>query len=265
MGKLLRSDFYRLFRSKSFYICTTIVSALLCLSIFMEKWALKVATTQLEGMEGLPSTLRFKDGISYGLIAFTGGDIQMFIAIFSAIFITSEFVHGTMKNTISKGYHRALVYASKLITMIAALFIMIFVLFIASVIAGTIVTGEFGTFTAATVGELFSIIGIEMLLYTALTALFVMIAMIVRNNGGVIAINILGVISFGTLIFSLLEYLFDSKIKFTEFSIQYNISQFYMSMDLSSSTYIRALIVGLVYLIVSTGIGIFAFSKSDIK
>lgn len=149
--------------------------------------------------------------------------------------------------------------------MIAALFIMIFVLFIASVIAGTIVTGEFGTFTAATVGELFSIIGIEMLLYTALTALFVMIAMIVRNNGGVIAINILGVISFGTLIFSLLEYLFDSKIKFTEFSIQYNISQFYMSMDLSSSTYIRALIVGLVYLIVSTGIGIFAFSKSDIK
>ena len=104
-----------------------------------------------------------------------------------------------------------------------------------------------------------------MLLYTALTALFVMIAMIVRNNGGVIAINILGVISFGTLILSLLEYLFDSKIKFTEFSIQYNISQFYMSMDLSSSTYIRALIVGLVYLIVSTGIGIFAFSKSDIK
>lgn len=51
----------------------------------------------IRGMEGLPSTLRFKDGISYGLIAFTGGDIQMFIAIFSAIFITSEFVHGTMK------------------------------------------------------------------------------------------------------------------------------------------------------------------------
>ena len=131
MGKLLRSDFYRLFRSKSFYICTTIVSALLCLSIFMEKWALKVATTQLEGMEGLPSTLRFKDGISYGLIAFTGGDIQMFIAIFSAIFITSEFVHGTMKNTISKVII-VLCYTLRNHYHDSGTLIMIFVLFIAN-------------------------------------------------------------------------------------------------------------------------------------
>ena len=77
-----------------------------------------------------------------------------------------------------------------------------------SVITGTIV-GEFGTFTAATI-EIVLDIGIEC--YCIQLLLVCNDCNDCKNNGGVIAINILGV-KFWNFNFSLLEYLFDSKIK----------------------------------------------------
>ena len=60
----------------------------------------------------------FKDGISYGLIAFTGGDIQMFIAIFSAILLRKVCTWNHEKHHIKVII--VLWYTFKLITMIAA-------------------------------------------------------------------------------------------------------------------------------------------------
>lgn len=261
MSKLLRSDLYRLFKSKSFYICSFIAFGLFILNLCIAYWASNIDT----GNGEMLTNLLPKDGISYALGAFANGNVQMILAIITGIYITADFAHGTMKNVVSKGFSRIQIYVSKLITMIVAVFIIILATFIVGTIGATIVSGKLGDFSADSVKHIAGVVGIEVLLNTALTSLLVFVGMLFRNLGGTIAFNILGVMSFGPLIFSLLELLVKNKIKFTEFSLSNNI-MFYISNDsISGSDYLRSVIVALVFFAISTGLGIFAFLKTDVK
>ncbi|MDD3173918.1 MAG: ABC transporter permease subunit [Herbinix sp.] len=261
MSNLLRSDFYRLFKSKSFYICTAVVLFFSALTIFMLDWASNLASGEGNAMD---ATLFYKDGITYGMTAFASGNLQMILAIVTAIFVTAEFAHGTMKNVVSKGFSKIQIYLSKLITMIAATYMIILATLIVGTICATIVTGTLGDFTGEYVSLLLKTAGIELLLNAALTAVFVLVAMFIRNLGGVIAFNIIGIMSIGQLLFTILEYIVRSKIKFSEFSLTYNIS-FYLGNTADTGDYLRSILVGLIFLIVCTALGIFTFIKSDVK
>jgi hypothetical protein len=261
MSKLLRSDFYRLFKSKSFYICSVIAFGLFILNLCIAYWASKLAT----GSEEIYANMLPKDGISFALSAFANGNVQMILAIITGIYITADFAHGTMKNVVSKGFSRIQIYLSKLITMIAAVFIIIAATFIVGAIGATIISGKFGDLSADSVKNIVSVVGIEILLNTALTSLLVFVGMLFRNLGGTIAFNILGVLSFGPLIFSLLEILVKNKIKFTEFSLSNNIMLYIADKSVTGSDYLRSAIVALVFFAISTGLGIFAFQKTDVK
>jgi ABC-2 type transport system permease protein len=256
MSNLLRSDFYRLFKSKSFYICMAVEACLFILGIVV-----------LYLMQNSDPTMVITDpssGIDYGMSAVFGSDLIMLIGIVIGIFVTAEFSHGTMKNVVSKGYSKIYIYLSKLITMIAASYIFIAVVILVGTISATIVTGNLGDFSGEYVGWMFKTLGIEMLLYASVTSLFLMLSMVVKNLGGVIAINIIYALMAERLIFTLLQYAVKSKIKFTEFSLLNNIS-FYAADTATGSDYLRSAIVGLVVLAVTTVLGIWAFTKSDIK
>lgn len=261
MNRLIQSDFYRLFKSKSYYICTGVALFLLITNVLLANW-LTISAGEENPMYAI---FPYKDGISYGLTVFSNSNILMIIAIFTAIFVTAEFAHGTMKNAVSKGFSKLQIYLSKMITMTAAAFLVFLVSFIAAVITTTIITGTVGEFTGEYVGYIFKTIGIELLLNVALTSVLVMVSMIFRNLGGVIAIDIIGVLTLGTLIFSLLELLFDGKIKFTEFSLLNNISLYAINQAVDGSDYLRSTIVAIAFLVVSSALGIFAFKKADVK
>lgn len=255
MGNILQSDFYRLFRSRAFYVCTIVASGLMVLGAFLSK--LIVEKTNI-GME-----LPFESGLQYGLTAFSDSDVNLYMAIFIAIFVTSEFTHGTMKNTISKGFSKVQVYVSKLITMSVATFLLMLVMFVFGTITGIIITGEI--YTTLDIPMVLLMLGIEFLLHTALASLFVMVAMIIKSNGGTIAVNIIAIISFGPTVFALLDYLAKKTNTFQKLSLQMNISYFSNYMSSTNEDVIRAILVALVYLAITTALGIFAFHESDIK
>jgi ABC-2 type transport system permease protein len=223
-------------------------------------WANKALGEENEMYSELP----FKDGISYGLSALSNGNVQMLLAIFTAIFITSEFSHGTMKNVVSKGFLKLQIFFSKLITMIIAVYIIILANIIVGTLSATIVTGTVGDFTGEFVGEMLKTVGIELLLNAALAAVFVMVAMVIRNLGGAIAVSILGVLTLAPLIYTALEVFIKSKIDFTEFSLLFNI-MFYINETAAGSDYLRSSIVGIIFIVATTALGIFAFKKSDVK
>jgi len=256
MKNLLKSDFYRLFKSKSYYICMLVAAALIIVGL--------VISNALSKQDVAYATLLNKDGMSYGLKTFGDGNVIMIMSIFISIFVTAEFSQGTMKNVVSKGFSKVQVYLSKLVTMTVATYIAFLVAFIVSVVGGSIITGKFGDFTGAFVGIAMKTIGIELLLTLAMTAVFVMIAMVFKNLGGVIAINIIGVFTFLNLIFSALQYLVDNKIKFTEFSLSYNMSLYGVD-QVAGSIFLRSTIVGLVFLAVFTALGLWLFKKADVK
>lgn len=260
MKNILKSDFYRLFKSKSFYICTLVSAALFGLGIYMMYWAHKVTSSQ-----GVEFPFQYTDGLSYGMTAFMDGSVQMIISIFIAIFVTAEFSHGTMKNIVSKGFSKVNIFLSKLLTMTVAAFIIVIATVIVGTVCGTLVTGKFGSLNGEFGGYVLKTIGIELFLYIALTALLLMVAMTVKNLGGAIAISVIGIISFENVLFALLEFAVDSKIKFSEFSLIYNTLFYRMNMEAAGSDYVRSVIVGAVFLVVATTFGIFMFKKADVK
>jgi ABC-2 type transport system permease protein len=262
MRKLLKADFYRLFRSKSLYWCTLVFTALLCGSAYIMHWT---STLQENSKVTIQTVSPLQDGITYGLWVFNGGDSHLFMAIFVAVFVTSEFSYGTMKNIVSKGFPRYQIYLSKLITMTASAMLMMLFAFVFTTMTATILTGKLGSFTWTFMGQIFRMLGVELLLHTALTSLFLMISMLIRNNGGAIAINIIGVISFGSLIYKGLELLFRNKIKFSEYGLRNNILLFFQNLTPPLNDIIRAVCVGIVFLIATSAIGILAFENTDVN
>jgi len=264
MINLLRSDFFKLFKSKALYICTLIAILLTAGTIFIVDWASHmVIKAQESGDVVVEGMTLYKDGLNCGLNVFSDGSVHLFMAIFIAIFVTAEFAHGTMKNIVSKGFKRYQVYLSKVITMTAATFLMLFVVSIFTTISGTVVTGTFGEVTGELIGQMLRMIGVELLLHTALTAVFVMVAMVVKNNGGVIAINI-GITMFAALLYQLLELLFKNKIAFSDYSVMNNMINM-RNLTLPGMDILRAILVAVAFFAVTVAIGIFAFNKTDVK
>lgn len=262
MVNILRSDFYRLFKSKAFYICTLIASILIVIGAIIMDWANNIVSES--GNVVVTTGIGLQDGLSYGRTAFSGGaDVSLFIAIFIAIFITAEFVHGTMKNAVSKGFPKYQIYLSKFITVTAATYIMMLVTFVIGTITAGIIKGEMGEITGTYVGQMFRMIGIELLLHAALVAILLMVAMTVRSNGGVIAINIC-IITFSGLVYQLLQLLFKNKITFSDYSLLNNISM-YNDLAPVGEDILRSILVGVIFLVVATAVGIFAFKKFDVK
>lgn len=266
MIRLLRADFYRLFKSKSFYICTIIAMVLVSGSAFLMEWSYRMMASSPDlSVSAAGAYSIFQDGITYGLQVFYGGNSLLYIAIITAIFVTSEFAFGTMKNAVSKGFPKQQIYLSKVITMTASTFILIFMMFVAATISATIISGKIGAFTWTFAGQILVMMVVELILHAAITSVFVMIANTVRNNGGVIAINIIGVMTIAPSLYIALELLFKNKIRFSLYGIQYNMFLFAQNIAPPSGDILRAIVVGLSFLVVTTALGIYAFNKMDIK
>lgn len=258
MLNLLRSDLYRLLRSKSYYICAAIAAGFIILGLIISKWAAN-SSPELEGLGPV-------SGIDSAMKTLSDGNVFMIIAIFIPIYVVAEFSYGTMKNVVSKGFSKLQIFLSKFITMIIASFLTILASAIIAAIGATIITGTFGAIDGDYLTELLKVIGIEILLTIAFVALMVFISMTVRNLGGVIAINILIVLRIVPALLMGLQYLVKNKIKFQTFDLFYNMSYFTENFGSGiGSDYLRATIVGLAFLAASVAIGILAFQKSDIK
>lgn len=261
MKNLIQSDFYRLFKSKSFYICSAISMFLITLGIIILKLSnnmLKEANPQFTGFP-------YKNALSYAVVAFQDSSVTMIISIFIAIFIVVEFSHGTMKNPVSKGFGKLQIYLAKLITMSTAAIIIFAFTFLAGLIAAMIVLKGMGDINSDSIVYILKVIGIELILNFALIAIYIMVSMIIRNLGGVIAVNIIGVISVGLLPFKLVEFLTHGKLEATKYWILNNIAFYAMNESAKGSDFLRSALVGIVFFAIATVIGIFVFQKSDIK
>lgn len=268
MASLLKSNFYRLFKSKAFYICTIVYTALTSLSLLILKLADNIVSENITVESNIDGFMIYKDGLSFGVELFSNGDGILFLAVFIAIFITSEFTYGTMKNIVSKGFERHKIYISIFLTMVVAALIMVTFNFLFSTFIASILTGSIGSYNGTLLLKTLRLVGIEILLHSAFVSLFVMISIIIRNNGGVIAINVL-ILMFGGLIYQILELVvrnllkIDIKFSFSDYSLQNNIYLAKTTMD--GEHILRPILVGLIFLVITLALGIIAFRKSDVK
>ena len=202
MGNLLKLEFTKLKKQKSFYICTIIMVALLLLSALTAN-ALMNASPELAEQftaSGISSFVSGLNDSSFTLIA----------SIFVVLFICEDYASQTVKNIYARGYSRKEVYLSKLISALISTTVMFVIVEIAAFTVGTVFfgLGEVGNF------KFLALIGTQYVVAMANIALTFAVASVIRKNGGAIAGIILAPMLVGVV-----TGLADSFLKFEDFSL----------------------------------------------
>lgn len=281
MLNLIRSDMYKLKKAKSFWICVIISIALSVLMTIVIDLTYKMIddsqsqasvsdeTMQENGMNiSIGNTPLTYDDLSGSRMLLTnfGSDASILIAIFISLFVSGEFTYGTIKNLASKNCSRTQIYLSKLMISIGSAIFLTLLSVAISTLAGTALWG-FGEVSSSGAKSL--VIGslIELLLITAFASLFVMVSMVVRQNGVAIAANFC-ILQFVSLLVMLgemaIKKIFDKTVTLSNYLISTNMNQV-ATQELTQKLITRSILVAISFIAVTTAIGIISFNKRDIK
>lgn len=172
MNKLLKFEFHKLKKQKSFYICTFIMLLSSFISLFLSK--------------SFPSD----DVISSGeilLFAVSFSNFTMLCGIFISLFVCADYSEETVKNIYSHGFSRSKIYFSKLITVIFSTAVMFLLTLVFNYFLGNYMfTGksENGNYILLLFGQF--------LICLAYSAFSFFVSISVKKSGTAIALSILG-------------------------------------------------------------------------
>lgn len=280
MQNLLKSDFYKLFKMKSLYVCAIIAAAMAAISMFLD--------SQLNNMmQSMPDTIGMmiieSQTVTLKSILPTMisplSDYFILVIIGVCLFITIEYNAGTLKNIAARGFKREYIFLSKLIVCIVEAFIITLCFAVSCVIFGLMFL-PIGNFGDGYFAELFTIYGVDVLILIGYVSLIAMITYLIRTNGGTIAITlcahylapiIISMINAITIMNDTSNSDLRKMVSYT--NNQYGQIAYYwigtlggtVSESYHNGTIYIPILVALAYIVVSCAIGMLVFKKRDIK
>ena len=281
MFGLIKSDFYKLFRMKSFYICGLIAAVLAGLGIFAAN-AMDKMQYAMYGLEDMfVSQYTGIYSLALGLNSAT-----LFVTILVSMFVPGEFKFGTIKNIVPSGISRMGVYFSKFIVTIFISVAYSLLCAAAAFITGCCLAGV-GDFDRNIFLDILEIFGLFLLSQIALQSIFQMMGFLIRSTGWTIGVNIAIFAFLPSMVLTLIDFAvnswlapvvasvdwLNSWLKIENFSsndywpLPY-LSEFsnidILHMDFFQPILTRGLIVCAVYIVIATVIGLWTFQKRDI-
>jgi len=265
MLNILKADFYKLKKNKAFFVCGIlcfIFSILMIVSYEANLQSdLKFEPTDHDYVRALE--ISGQTSAVWALKKFLPMNYNaLLIGIFIAIFITSEFTYGTIKNTLSRGVARSKMFLSKfLVCSAAALFMQI--LFISMLLITSSIIWGYDPQGISSFSGLITVVLSQLLAILAFTALFTFISTAVRANGSAIAIIILYTTVITTVIsaFSLIFGFGDNAKDYWLGGVIYKLA----AVTPVHGDVAHGIIVVAVWGILSLAAGIMLFNKMDIK
>ncbi len=249
MKKLLRFEFYKLWRQKSMRVCSIILICLSVLSLFMAKSVWN---------NGGADVLSIPTAISLTISALSSCSFSLILAIFTALFISEDNSEGIIKNIYSKGYDRIKVFLSKIIVVSTYCIVMAIICYGIAFFGGMIM---FSTEKTAPFSEL-TVVPIQLLLMLAYTCLYGLIASTTKKSGGAIA----GCIVVPILI-TLVIGLIDTSLHLESFTFgAYWLENMFSSVNIQNASSKSLLIGGfggIIYAVVFVLLGIFISKKNE--
>lgn len=257
---VLKEDFYRLKRSKAFWICFGIAAVLSLLAIMFLNMAFELVGSIV--FEGSVSELLSPELMA--AISFLNVYVPVFCMILAGVLVAGEFSHGTLRQILASGAGRVGVYFSKWLKVFVASAAIFGVSVIVAYLSGLI----FWQPDSYYVGLLFADIGLELLSLAGFSALYVALAFMLRSIGGVIGVGI-GLNLFVGMIINPLGTgvnaggIFDVLNKLTLTGALSNATGDFNFPDVSAVLY--AVFVPLCYVALFGVIGMLSFVKRDVK
>lgn len=243
MKNLLKLEFRKMRKQKSFYICLIMMAGLLFLSVLTTNVLAQSPAFTATSIDTVTGAL---NSSSFLLIA----------GIFAALCVCDDYEQQTIKNIYARGYARTQVYLSKLISVWIGTTVMFAVILLCAFLFGTIFFGA-DDFTAP------RFIGILAVQYAACMAnigLCFFVSSLLRKNGSSIAATIVA-----PMIVNMLLGMLDSFMKFKRFSTaSVWISSFMgelSTISVSSERLAVCLIASLAYIAIFAAAGTFIHKK----
>lgn len=285
MINLLRGEFYKLRKSKCFYVCCIVAVAFVFLNYGMFALAdhiLHTETTEeetgmaegdasvhvyYEGKTGLGEEKSVWDTMGIVDIAATAVSFcsMIIVGVFVAIFVYGEYANGAIKNSVCSGLGRWKIFLAKLVASNVGVIIIQVVMVFFVWLLGMLFIGS-DSITGEVYRNLFRYMVMQIILGIALTTIMVTLNQICRNMGTGIAIGIVMVVfsSFiATGLDTILKFL-KLDVKFSDYWIPELIGECPLA-DIGSSFVIRATISAIVWVILATAGGIIHIKKTDVK
>lgn len=247
MINLLKFEFHKLIRQKSFYICTAVMLAMSVIGIMLSK-ALAENSEFNMAMPTAQSAL---------LSAVSSSNFTMICGIFIALFVCADFDQQTIKNVYSRGFSRDSVYFSKFIVSALATVVMFAITLVFTFVAGSAMfDGTAGT------GNYAALIAGQLVLCLAYSSFVFAVCLVVKKVGISIALAILGPSLIGTIV-----NLIDSFLKIKNFELgSYWLDGFLVDLSsLSTATgrLIVCIVLSFVYAVIFIGAGFFINRKQE--
>lgn len=170
MSRLLRAGFFRVFRTRVFYICLAVMAAggvNSVLAVFSDR-----ARGYIVGFDAL-----FFECVPL---------VPILLSVFCSLFIGTEYSDGTMRNKIISGHERAAVYFSEFIVCAVSGLMMCGAYFAAYFGLGLPLLGA-----PESAGGTAALVGCSGALLLALTGIFTLIAVLVKSKSAASVISII--------------------------------------------------------------------------
>ena len=277
MFNIIKSDLYRLVKSKEFYIVIGVVIIMAIVSVISMSAGhiglsvgSSVDVTDAETLSKISSAKslgEFRDIMkSFGAFKLDreiiGQNVNLYymFIVFVVIILTKDFSNKSIKNTLSSAISRKKYYISKLLLILGLSTLLIvfnnyFNYFLNLAVNGKEFSSNIGEITKITIYQLPLLYGIICLL--------VSIAFITRKTSMFNTISIPFIMVFQLLVMTIASMFRIKAEWFTNYELQYALVN--LSNNPTSSYILKCSLLGFVYIVVFGLIGYYAFKKAEIK
>lgn len=293
MLKAIQAELYKLFKNRTFKVLIFVTILLSTLTIVMcspvfdniindslgdlpqeQKDALMQQMTSMSDSDAIVTPgnlgiqLNAKDVMNPTTIevyhaSFGSGVMEILIGILVAALIAKEYSQGTIKNFLAYGKKREEFYLAKFVSMIVAIAIISAVMTILPTVVVTMMNGWGQEFEFSQVLGMVKTFVVSLTASSAVVALVMVIATLVKSNGATIGITVavfIGVPTFAGFLYGIYPW-FDKIYEVLPF---YN-SALATSIKAGNADLLRALLIALVTIVISLFAGIRIFKAQDIK
>ncbi len=191
--------------------------------------------------------------------------IEFFVMIIVCIFVGKDFSNGTVRLNVSRGANRTHIFFSKWLT--AAILVTFYSVF-ALVMCGILYSFKnSGTFRAHDFGVLMRCFSLELLVNLSIMSVFLMIAFLCRSSGSSLGVSI-GLWLVLEIAMSVISTVVEISGGATEWMMFMPLQQMSVAIStakLTATELCAVIIMPLVYMGASIGIGLGTFLKRDVK
>lgn len=278
MGSLISGECYKLFRSKAFRVCSILTVLWFAGTCFLYLGVDAMIHQVINNIPELSLDQDMGEILELTGAALNGkgmllqtiyveGTLYLILAIFSTMFVVSEFSRGCIKRLIAKGYHRTHIYLAKLIATLLGSVILFALAGLSGTITATLLWG-FGDASGLSPQIMIMVMGSHLLIYMATVCIFVLIAFMIRSMGIVIAVNLIlyTILSIFNSVRAFVSIPPDQfhPVDFLLTSLNSKLAGLELSQPLGGAVMI-ILLVSAGYMILSTVAGCLVFRRQDIR